>query len=412
MFGWRKKDSSDDENLCPYCNSPNPLKAEKCSLCYYELNRSAREQPMAAPSSTDSEIMSALLNEDFEEAEEDEVVEAILTLDEVTVEVDQFDITQNKEEDFQYIDSTGPTLSEIKDYQTPDEAILSKSDAPKKEVDFIVPTINPLDEVLEPVHTGQGSLFSVSSKNDFDLDEIKQSSLHEPGNTNMDPQIINEGSEDKQIDLASSINEEIEQQPISTPEIPDFPESTPEIPDIPETLTEIPTPEIPEIPDVPAVEPTTGTPEIPEIPTPEIPDMPAVEPTISTPEIPEILESEIQPKESPEDNIITQTNSAPIPQHDGRIWPWPAKQSWDDRQVYREVVTMLELVKSGKLVQTAETLDKLGPHLSINLEMLAHIGTIMRYLGREDHLQWMLKMAQTVYPNDERVLTAINHLSN
>ena len=79
--------------------------------------------------------------------------------------------------------------------------------------------------------------------------------------------------------------------------------------------------------------------------------------------------------------------------HNNRIWPWPAKQPWDERQVYREVVSLLELVKNGKLVQAAEAIDKLGPHLNNNLDMLTHIGTVMRYLGREEHLQWMLKMA-------------------
>ena len=44
---------------------------------------------------------------------------------------------------------------------------------------------------------------------------------------------------------------------------------------------------------------------------------------------------------------------------------------------------MLELIKTGKLAQTAQQLDNLGPHLDGNLDMLAHIGTIMRYLGRE-----------------------------
>ena len=43
---------------------------------------------------------------------------------------------------------------------------------------------------------------------------------------------------------------------------------------------------------------------------------------------------------------------------------------------------MLELIKTGKLTQTAQQLDNLGPHLDANLDMLAHIGTIMRYLGR------------------------------
>ena len=72
---------------------------------------------------------------------------------------------------------------------------------------------------------------------------------------------------------------------------------------------------------------------------------------------------------------------------------------------------MLELIKTGKLAQTAQQLDNLGPHLGSNLDMLAHIGTIMRYLGREEHLQWMLKMAKTTFPNDPNVARAITHLS-
>ena len=409
MFGWRKKDASSEENLCPYCNSPNPPGAEQCSLCYYELNRSARDQPMAPPSSTDSEIMSTLLSEGFDEFEEEDAVEAVLTLDDVTVEVDQFELSNDEEEDFQFIDSSGPTLSETKDYQTPQEVQLEKSDAPTKDVDFVVPDSNPLEEVAEPVHTGQGSLFSVSSESDFSMEEVQNSAIGEPGKTNMEPQVINEMNEESDVDLTA--NAAVTK--IDTPDIPEIPDSpsivsTPIVPEIPEhaqtvstTPPQVTTPSVPDVPDVP---------EAPEVTlTPEIPDVPEVPEAISTPDIPDVPEKEVAKTvtdEQPKQAI------APTPQHNGRIWPWPAKQPWDERQVYREVVSMLESVKSGKLVQTAQTLDNLGPHLSMNLEMLIHIGTVMRYLGREEHLQWMLKMAQTVYPNDERVTSAIAHLSN
>ena len=412
MFGWRKKDASSEENLCPYCNSPNPPGAEQCSLCYYELNRSARDQPMAPPSSTDSEIMSTLLSEGFDEFEEEDAVEAVLTLDDVTVEVDQFELSNDEEEDFQFIDSSGPTLSETKDYQTPQEVQLEKSDAPTRDVDFVVPDSNPLEEVAEPVHTGQGSLFSVSSESDFSMEEVQNSAIDEPGKTNMEPQVINEMNEESDVDLTANAAVTKMDTP-DIPEIPDSPSivSTPIVPEIPEhaqtvstTPPQVTTPSVPDVPDVPDV------PEAPEVTlTPEIPDVPEVPEATSTPDIPDVPEKEVtktvtdeQPKQA----------MAPTPQHNGRIWPWPAKQPWDERQVYREVVSMLESVKSGKLVQTAQTLDNLGPHLSINLEMLIHIGTVMRYLGREEHLQWMLKMAQTVYPNDERVTSAIAHLSN
>ena len=415
MFGWRKKDASSEENLCPYCNSPNPPGAEQCSLCYYELNRSARDQPMAPPSSTDSEIMSTLLSEGFDEFEEEDAVEAILTLDDVTVEVDQFELSNDEEEDFQFIDSSGPTLSETKDYQTPQEVQLEKSDAPTKDVDFVVPDSNPLEEVAEPVHTGQGSLFSVSSESDLSMEEVQNSAIGEPGKTNMEPQVINEMNEESDVDLTANAAVTKMDTP-DIPEIPDSPSivSTPIVPEIPEhaqtvstTPPQVTTPSVPDVPDVPEAPEVTLTPEIPDVP--DVPDVAEVPEAISTPDIPDVPEKEVAKTvtdEQPKQAI------APTPQHNGRIWPWPAKQPWDERQVYREVVSMLESVKSGKLVQTAQTLDNLGPHLSMNLEMLIHIGTVMRYLGREEHLQWMLKMAQTVYPNDERVTSAIAHLSN
>ena len=384
---------------------------------------------MAPPSSSDSDIMSTLMNEDFEEFEEENAVEAVLTLDEVTVQVDQFDQSASSSDTFQFIESSGPTLSETKNYQMPDEVQLSKSDAPSKEVDFVVPSSDPLEQVAEPVHTGQGALFSVSSESDFDLKEVHKSSLPIPGKTNMDPQIISDAEEITEVDLAVVVNKDdlqtdipdlpegfeasiVENQVVNTntPEIPEISQpliATPDVPEIPDSVVE--TPEIPEI-----SQPIIATPDVPEIPdgvveTPEIPDIPEQPPVNSsvsktptgvtdTPEIPDIPETVSKP--------------APTPQHNNRIWPWPAKQAWDERQVYREVVSLLELVKNGKLVQAAKAIDKLGPHLDDNLDMLTHIGTVMRYLGREEHLQWMLRMAQTVYPNDQRVSTAVKHLSN
>ena len=148
-----------------------------------------------------------------------------------------------------------------------------------------------------------------------------------------------------------------------------------------------------------------ATPELPDIPDDEVTSLPD-----ETPEVPEIPTDNNSQDEATHTSA-NHTIAAPIPQFNGRIWPWPAKQAWDERQVYREVVAMLELIKTGKLAQTAQQLDNLGPHLDGNLDMLAHIGTIMRYLGREEHLQWMLKMAQTNYPNDSNVVRAIAHLS-
>ncbi len=393
MFGWRKKDSSDLQNICPYCSTPNEIGSKECKLCYYDLTVSARDQPMAKPSSTESDIMTTLLGDDaVEEEEEDYAVEAVLSLDEVTIDIDQFEANNpDAEGQFEFIASTGPTLSEVQDYSKPDEVELSPDDAPKQESDFIVPEANPLDEVAEPVHTGQGSLFLDS----VDSDEDFSDAVGPNQSRNMEPQVISEEAEDSNISLTSAISQEDTNETPELPTILDEPsdlevESTPEIPEIPESVsveTQEETPAIPDIPDDTSKETQDDTPDIPDVPLD--------------------AEAAVAQDDTNPNDIVP----PPTPQFNGRIWPWPAKEAWDERQVYREVVSMLELIKTGKLTQTAQQLDNLGPHLDGNLDMLAHIGTIMRYLGREEHLQWMLKMAQTTYPSDPNVARAITHLS-
>ena len=421
MFGWRKKESSEETNPCPYCNTPNSLEAKECSLCYYNLDKSARDQPMAEPSSSQSDIMTTLLGDDIEDEEEEHAVEAVLSLDEVTIEIDQFDVNQTDQE-FDFIKSSGPTLSEVQDYHQPEEVELDKSDAPKDNVEFDLPQFNPIEEVAEPVHTGKGGLYSAddSTENSEDFSgtvgpaEIK---------ANMKPEIITEEEEEHpETSLASAA---VNDEPVSTPDIPDFDssEQTETIqPPIEITEEQVSTPEIPDFDEEddstevqesePSEPPTISTPDIPDFDEEDnsneaSEDETNVAQSVSTPDIPDIPESDDDVQASP----APQPSPAPKVQHGNRIWPWPAGEVWDDRQVYREVVSMLELIKTGKLTQTAQQLDNLGPHLGNNLDMLAHIGTILRYLGREEHLQWMLTMAKTLHPGDDNVSKAIAHLS-
>ena len=349
MFGWRKKDSSDLQNICPYCSTPNEIGSKECKLCYYDLTVSARDQPMANPTSSESDIMTTLLGEDnTTDDEEDYAVEAVLSLDEVTINIDQFETGGSEEEgQFEFIASSGPTLSEVQDYSKPEEVELSPDDAPDKQSEFIVPEANPLDEVAEPVHTGQGALFldSDDSNDDFS-DAVGPNQLR-----NMEPQVISEDTEEVTISLASAVSQEESSETPELPEIPDdssdmMEDSTPEIPDIPVDVPDEVQEETPVVPDIPLdadIESQNETPEVPDIP---------LDTDDSTGDI-DINPNEIVP--------------APTPQLDGRIWPWPAKDAWDERQVYREVVSMLELIKTGKLAQTAQQLDNLGPHLDGNL---------------------------------------------
>ena len=133
---------------------------------------------------------------------EEHAVEAVLSLDEVTIEIDQFDANQTDQE-FDFIKSSGPTLSEVQDYHQPEEVELDKSDAPKDNVEFDLPQFNPLEEVAEPVHTGKGGfivLMRVLKIAKISPELWVQRKLK----ANMKPEIITEAEEHTETSLGFS----------------------------------------------------------------------------------------------------------------------------------------------------------------------------------------------------------------
>ena len=358
VFGRKKKDDDAVGVKCPYCEYNNPLGAETCKQCYYSLNKSAREQPMAEPTTSGEEIMSLLLGENEEEEDIGPVVEAVLAIDDVTVEVDQYaSTTPAQDEDgtpvpdsFEFIGSEGPTLASTIETSEPEEVELTAADAPKEYVEFDLGTVDPMEEVAEPVHTGKGGLYSptVEAPKDEDL-------LGEVGPA-----------------------------PSATPDLPDLPDET-----VPAggSLAQAMAAESHEVSPEPSVEAAV----------PDLPDLPGDEPV-----------AEVAPSPSPE----PQAEPAPQPAEDvdNRIWPWPKGDAWTPTQVYQEVVTAMEHVKHGRMEAAASTLDALGPHLDNNLDMLLHISVLLQHLGRHEHMKWTLDMAAYVHPNDPHVQQARTRL--
>jgi len=383
MFRRKKQDSADGDH-CPYCEFVNQKGVEQCAQCYYVMDKAARDQPMATPSSSGSELMATLMSEEAPDQEEDIAVEAVLSMGEVTVEIEQEQLPDEGENDsFGFIKAGNPTLSDTIEYESPATTELEVSDAPSAPVDFVIEAYDPMAEVNEPVPTGVGNLYSPMTKTAGN-DDLKGSVGPEPNTVSMTP------------DLPDLPREAV----VETPALPvaqavSAAVQPPAVP-LPHAKTIVALPQAtPDVPDAPAQQPVVQTPSLPFDAVAATPDLPTDAP--STPELPEVVEG--QP-------VV----EAPEPQHNNRIWPWPAKEPWDPRQVYREVVAVLEAIKTGKLPDAAKTLDLLGPHLEDNLDMLLHIGAAMRQLGREEHLQWTLAMAQHVHPNDEHVTAAVAQL--
>ena len=365
MFWKRKKDGEEDDNPCPFCGAQNNAGAATCVQCYYDLNKPARDQHLEVASDVQNDLLSTLMNDDDVE-EEEFAVEAVLDLEDVMIEVDQYDDSVSSEE-FSFIDSEGPTMSETVEFEGRDEVELTTDDAPEIEERFELPDANPLDEVEEPVHTGQG-------------------------------QLIQNEDDESDVDFAGTVGPD----PNAIPELPeteeDFPISPEEltIPDIPEDI-ESDAPGIPELPE----ETEEVTPELPEEVVPDLPE--------EDDEVPELPEDDVvnaSPTQPEEEDVVT-----PEVQSSTRIWPWPAGEPMDPREVHRIVVESLGLVRAGKIAEAEHNIDALGPQLGDDVSLLYHIGLILQQAGRVEHLNWMLEMARRVHPNDENVKNAIAHLS-
>ena len=399
MFRRRKGGNTEEGNVCPYCKFVNEDAVESCAQCYYSMNLAARDQPMATPSTSGSDLLDTLMGE-FELEEEEMTVEAVLSLEDVSVEVDPYEeVKQEDKDEFQFISGSSPTLSKTVEFETPAEVELDVSDAPTNPVVFDMGDADPLGVPMEPVPLGIGKLYSPSVKTE------------------------------KDDDLMGTVGPVVGQQ-TATPDIPDFTKLTQtkqqplpapgqEMPlgAIHSPVASSPEPAVSEVPiapvtpEVPNLNSAPSTPELPTVaehtqapPTPDIPENFDPASVATTPELPTTADVT---------QVIAETEqSAPAtPQTETRMWPWPAREPWDAHQVYREVVSILDSIKLGELSKAAETLDALGPHLEHNFDMMLHIGSAMRALNREEHLQWTLAMAKYVHPNNEHVAAAVAQLS-
>ena len=105
-----------------------------------------------------------------------------------------------------------------------------------------------------------------------------------------------------------------------------------------------------------------------------------------------------------------QTDAAGAPALSDRLWPWPQTDAWDDLAVRRSLREVMEQVKSGSLATAARALDKLGPHIGDRVELIFHVGVVLKKLERENDLARMLEAGQRLHPDDENVANAVKSL--
>ena len=369
----RKAAANVEGEVCPYCEFVNSPGSDTCKQCYYDLNKAPRDQGDVISTEVSDSIFDELMSDDDDTWEETEALDVVLTLDADPLDVSQYDVTDFKSEEPEkigFMESSSPellnTVSHEPDAVTVEDVGEAISNVEK--LDFSKE--DPFAEVPEPVPQGKGAVFSPSAPAKLD-DDL----LGHVGGLEL-PSLPPDDLYENKVDLT------VKKAPAPTPAVV-LPDYKPIASTVSEPVTEVP----------------VNAPMAQDFETPQE----IVQPEITTPEVKSIPNIPAVVSETP---VVT-----PTPEVVVGIWPWSPSESWDARIVHREVVSALEQVKSGHISEATSTIDALGPHLSDdNIDLIYHIGMVLKQIGRTDEVKSMLERAKLAMPDNEHVSSAVAHL--
>ena len=368
LFGFRKK-KQEEGQVCPLCQLLNEEDAPSCTRCYYEFTVAAHRQTVSEVTDKESsDLFDSLLDEDEELDEDTPLVDWTshsFSMDDMTVDVSPYD-----EEGMVEVDQS---ISMEHQFDAPQQVARVKGEMPEASEEDYVLTAADAPKNVTKFDTGDGPNLEFVEE-EYNTPVVKLVEMTE--SADIEP-----------VSSASSIPDESDVQ-ASEPNTPSLPSSLASPSEsvaapAPAVLSEPvakPTPS-PSVPAVPTIPLTPAVPAIPEIPA--IPDVPAI-PTIPT-------------------------STAPIPQQAG-IWPWPQSEEWDDPTIRKMLRDAMESAKAGNIDESKRTLVSLGPHLGGRIDLIFHIGVLLKKFGQDDAMRRMIEAARTQHPDSPDVAKAVQHL--
>jgi len=367
MFG-RKRKKQPDGQVCPLCQLMNTEDAESCTRCYYEFTVAAHRQVVSEITEEESGgLFDALLEEDEDVDDENPLVDWTshsFSMDDMTVEVSPYDedglveVDQSVSMEHQF--DAPQQVARVKGQkQEEEDYVLTASDAPKNVAKFDTGDGPDLTFKKEEYSAPVVKLVEMTESEDIEPVHSTSSVLDE---------------EDEAIDVEST--------PIPAPDLEPSPSIAPAVPPTTPAAATPPLPIVPEIPAVPTIPETPTVPAIPETPT--VPEVPMVPPILETP-------------------------SAPTPTPIG-LWPWPQSEAWDDTKVRKMLRDAMELAKSGDIAASKRTMVSLGPHLGDRVDLVFHIGVLLKKFEQEDAMRRMIESARSQHPDSPEVAKAVQYL--
>ena len=356
MFGRKRKKEADGQ-ICPLCQLLNAEEAESCTRCYYEFTVAAHRQTVSEITDEESGgLFDALLEEDEEADADSPLVDWTshsFSMDDMTVEVSPYDedglveVDQSVSMEHQFDAPQQVARIKGKPKQEDDDYVLTAADAPKNVTKF---------------DTGDGPDLAFEEEEYsapvVKLVEMTESEDVEPVHSTTS--ILEEEYNGEETEISSAPELATPEQPVESPAIPTIPD-------------------IPTVPTTPIV-PVTATPPV----APSAPTIPAIPAIPATPVVPQ-----------------------PTP---NGIWPWPQSDAWDDTTVRKTLRDAMESAKSGDIATSKRTLVSLGPHLGDRVDLVFHIGVLLKKFEQEEVMRRMIEAARNQHPDSPEVAKAVQHL--
>ena len=376
MFG-RKRKKQVEGQTCPLCQLVNPEEAPSCTRCYYEFTVAAHRQTVSDLSDEESGgLFDALLEDDEELDDENPMVDWTshsFSMDDMTVEVSPYDTDGVVEVD--------QKVSMDHQFDAPQQVARVKDEEPKEEEEYVLTSADAPKNV-EKFDTGDGPDLAYQEE-EYSAPVVKLVEMAE--SDDLEP-----------VESASAIPDESDIETSSEP----VSHSNQISQQQPTTLETTAPPSIPDVPEVPITPATSSAPVVPAVPVvPSAPIVPAVPP------LPANFESPAPPT-IPEVPI---PSPAPTPSPAG-IWPWPQSDAWDDATVRKALREAMESAKSGDIEASKRALVSLGPHLGDRVDLIFHIGVLLKKFDQEAVMRRMIENARSQHPDSPDVAKAVQHL--
>tara|TARA_B100000945_G_scaffold9420_1_gene7594 strand:- start:32507 stop:33424 length:918 start_codon:yes stop_codon:yes gene_type:complete len=291
---------------------------------------------------------------EIEEEEEEEIISPSFALDDLTVEVSQYEegeeINLDRKPDFDSISTSAENIEE--------EYELTAEDIPQFVQKFEVPT--DIQEEEEIIEQRKIELIQPNAETPTFVQPLPPSEIidtEESGSPTLEESQSDSGDFDgdgKIDEFEAAFYEDSEE------------------------------PKPPQIPSAPSL----AVPNITAVPVEEALPPEESEKTLQLPSAPNFPTNEAN-----EDSVETSEANA-------TFWPWQQQDEWPAAEIIKQLQAAIRSAKDENIAQSTVLLDEVGPHLGDRTSLVYSVGRLLMSIGRNSDARRMVESAIELHPDD------------